>query len=459
VRGRALVVGMVAVAAGMAGAVLPLAAPAAAAAGTLRDDFDGDGHRDLAIGTPGAESVTVTFGGAGGIGTRAVTLTQATRGVPGTPEEGDAFGESVTSADVDADGYADLIVGAPGERVEGREGTGSVTVLWGGADGFTRGGLALGAPSAADRGFGEAAAFTDLDGDGTGNLAVISENRWWWYADGVPRTALAPEVDFLPAGVRLEGMEAGHFTSPDGWTYVLYGERADGAAWTAYLEGGPGDLGHHWGVLAEGDDPAATRTAAATGDVDGDGYHDLVTGAPGHGSGAVTVRYGAPGGFTAPVTWTQATAGVPGTDEAGDAFGAAVAVGDVTGDGRAEIAVGVPGEQVGAVPGTGAVTLLAVRPGGPAGSAWHQEDAGVPGVAEDGDRFGSAVRLKDVTGDGRADLAAAASGEDIGTDADAGAVWVLRGTSSGLTTDGVRSFNGADFGTGGPGRGFGTVLF
>ncbi|MFF1687311.1 MULTISPECIES: hypothetical protein [unclassified Streptomyces] len=66
--------------------------------------------------------------------------------------------------------------------------------------------------------------------------------------------AIAPEVDFLPAGVRLEGMEAATFLSKDGYTYVLYGERADGKPYTVYMKGGVGDIGYYSGVLAEGDD-------------------------------------------------------------------------------------------------------------------------------------------------------------------------------------------------------------
>ncbi|MGY1437425.1 FG-GAP repeat protein [Streptomyces reniochalinae] len=136
-------------------------------------------------------------------------------------------------------------------------------------------------------------------------------------------------------------------------------------------------------------------------------------------------------------------------------------MGDVTGDGYADIAVGVPSE---AVRGTdaGAVVLLKGSADGVSATgaqAFHQETTGVPGVAEDGDRFGSSVHLADIDGTGEADLFAAAEGEDIGTVADAGAVWVLRGASSGLTTSGVTSFNGADFGfTGNAGLRFGEVF-
>ncbi|NEA03610.1 hypothetical protein G3I28_30525, partial [Streptomyces sp. SID10116] len=133
--------------------------------------------------------------------------------------------------------------------------------------------------------------------------------------------------------------------------------------------------------------------------------------------------------------------------------------GDVTGDGLADLAVGAPGETVDGVAESGSVTLLTSERGAfTAGRAWHQETAGVPGIAEDGDGFGTSVRLKDINKNGKADLAAGALGEDIGTTRDVGAVWVLRGTSTGLTASYAASFNGTDFGAGGAGAGFGRTL-
>ncbi|MET8398228.1 FG-GAP-like repeat-containing protein [Streptomyces sp900116325] len=111
------------------------AAPASAAPARYADDFNGDGHRDIAIGAPyksingvsAAGGVVVSLGSATGLTTQKIGLNQSSAGVPGTPEEGDRFGMSIASGDLDSDGYADLVVGADGEDVGAYEGQGSVT--------------------------------------------------------------------------------------------------------------------------------------------------------------------------------------------------------------------------------------------------------------------------------------------------------------------------------------------
>ncbi|MGW3985508.1 FG-GAP-like repeat-containing protein [Streptomyces sp. NPDC004830] len=139
-----------------------------------------------------------------------------------------------------------------------------------------------------------------------------------------------------------------------------------------------------------------------------------------------------------PTVVHQDTAGVPGAGEADDAFGSAVSTGDINGDGYADVVVSAPGEDVGTARDAGSVTVLFGSASGlrtaTGVKSYTQNTAGVPGTAEAGDRFGSSLGLTDVTKDGKADLAVGVSGEN-----DTGGLWTLRGSASGLTTSGAQS--------------------
>jgi FG-GAP repeat protein len=83
----------------------------------------------------------------------------------------------------------------------------------------------------------------------------------------------------------------------------------------------------------------------------------------------------------AAASFSQNTTGVPGSSEFDDGFGFALAAADVTGDGRADLAIGVAGENG----GEGAVNFLPGSPTGLTGSGaqyWSQNTAGVAGSSE-----------------------------------------------------------------------------
>ena len=153
-------------------------------------DANGDGYPDVAVGHPNAEAigeVLVFNGGATGVGVSPARTLRP----PGDTSSG--FGTVVSSAgDFDGDGYADLVVGAPGLIP-----TGAVHVFLGSPTGLPaapaatwRGGEAGGA------GFGRAiSSGRDVDGDGRSEVVLGTE-----YANGFGGAAL-----ILQGGV-LTGM-------------------------------------------------------------------------------------------------------------------------------------------------------------------------------------------------------------------------------------------------------------
>ena len=147
------------------------------------NDFDKDGYGDIAIGTYKADKdkgrVSVWYGSSSGPG-RSARFTQATTGIADTPEAGDAFGGSVSSGDVNGDGYRDLAIGVYGEALSGHPYAGGVEVLYGSAAGlsakgsqwFTRG--TPGVPGAVqeDDALGDTVRLRDTNRDGKADLYV-----------------------------------------------------------------------------------------------------------------------------------------------------------------------------------------------------------------------------------------------------------------------------------------------
>ncbi|MFJ8081741.1 FG-GAP-like repeat-containing protein [Streptomyces sp. NPDC096205] len=428
----------------IAGTLVP-AGSAAAVHGAVPGDFDGDGYGDLVLPVPGATvqgaeragAIVVVYGSSSGVSSasRRQTISEASADVDGGANPDDAFGTSTATADLNRDGYADLVVGAPYDE-------GAVKVLWGSRNGLHTGtrlsswqafqdGLDVAAvslgtgsktkvliggvrytrvvkgPFAKDGSYGSRV--WSLTPDTVGSVALGDFNRSG-SPDQVAFGALRPELSGSPIMVNHGGTET----------------------WPEPLEHGNGLI-------------------AATGDVNGDGYTDLVVGDPlepvtpgadGELGGRVLVYRGSANGITRaqqPEVITQQTSGVPGTSEAGDRFGGGLTVADLNRDGAAEIVVGAPYEAIGTVERAGTVTVIPGRRSGALGTggySFHQDTAGVPSASEAGDFFGTTVAAGDLNRDGRPELTIGAAGENNGN----GAVFVLPGGSTRPTGTGSRVF-------------------
>src|SRR5262249_29597945 len=198
------------------------------------------------------------------------------------------------------------------------------------------------------------------------------------------------------------------------------------------------------------DASAGSLQADINADFNNDGFADLAVGAPGESigsaanAGAVNVLYGSAAGpsGTGSQTFTQNTAGVGSTAEAGDSFGNTLGAGDFNNDGFADLALGAAGESS-SLREVGAVNVLYGSATGLTGTGsqfFTQDSPGVGSTAETGDFFGSTVGVSDFDNDGFADLAVGVQGESIGSAASAGAVNVLYGSAAGLTGTGSQTF-------------------
>ncbi|MEC8557313.1 MAG: FG-GAP repeat protein [Planctomycetota bacterium] len=201
---------------------------------------------------------------------------------------------------------------------------------------------------------------------------------------------------------------------------------------------------------------ARNMMAAVIGDFNGDGFNDLASGIPHEDlgarrdAGAVLVRYGNGYGLNGRTELWNA-GHVAGLDiREGDQFGAALIAGDFNGDGVDDLAVGIPNRDLGGITDAGAVGVIYGMPAGIfAGglSPWRTDVffQGMEGLQDQPDafdRFGTSLSAGDFDGDGCDELVVGVPSEsfsepklpEVITRQDVGAVHIIQGNATGLTT-------------------------
>ena len=378
-------------------------------------DLDGDGYPDAVI---TVNEVDVDAWDSGGLFVYAGTadgLDPVPARVISGADRQDHLGRGVAFGDVDQDGLTDLVVGVHDSDLGGTN-SGAVLLYPGRAGGFF-----AAAPTKTLVGLfgsdahGHSLALCDFNGDGWLDLAAgarFGEDR-----------NQSPVVSNTGAVRIYLGGPTGWLPSPD---TAVFGRLPDGQGGWAHTA----DMNLGWEVAA--------------GDIDGDGLCDLVaagvqlaTGPGRSQDGSVAIFRGrgpdalSPGGVTElPVLLMLGDE----PDSPQSRLGWSLAVGDVTGDGKAEVVIGQPYYRLGTANQNGAVRIIrgGPLPDGPAAATIGPDDADwswYGGDAANGsDFFGWSVAIGDADGAGPDDvLVGNLQDEAVGGPSNTGTVHVLAG--------------------------------
>ena len=323
--------------------------------GLASGDFDADGRADLAIGMPGKERVSVLYGSGQGLlhGRKQQLTASAAR----LPQGAGRFGYALVARDFDGDRFDDLVIGAPGGTVA-EPGTGAIHLLFGSADGLRRTATrTIRPPDRAIRGFGSRLRSADVDADGHADLVEGAATRpaspgHAAYCAGAPD---GPGECRRLGSVGASSLAVADVNG-DGRRDIVQGYATQGAAGEVHLWLGGPEGPTRPAIVITQDSPSIRGTdepgdqfgaVVDAGDVDGDRFADMLVAAPGEddSAGEITVIRGGRSGYasTGHSSFDQDSPAVPGIARPGVRFGSALTVLQLSNDRRPDLAVATSG--------------------------------------------------------------------------------------------------------------------